>query len=268
MSVKQRIFYVVHLDRGRILSLSLTFSGLMLFSFALGRHFSQGKLDPSQQEQPAVLSNHSSKQEGQNFQTDDSVFQGEVSQGEESQNKEFQKKEIEDLQEAFPSMLQEKNDSLEETPTISKKLPTVLANSSQKPSFQTDKTKQKNTNTASRKKISSKKTLTTHSPSPRRDSVLRLTNQSPSSPSSPSPPSSPSSSVQHYSIQTGAFLSSERAYKMKQELDKKGYQAYIKQVGKLHHVILRKKVFLHEFRDLYDSLKKINYNAIKFQNQR
>ncbi len=262
MSVKQRIFYVVHLDRGRILSLSLTFGGLMLFSFALGRHFSQGKLDPSQQEQPAVLSNHSSGQEGQNFQTDDSVFQGEVSQREESLNKEFQKKEIEDLQEAFPSMLRGKNDSLEETPTISKKSPTVLANSSQKPSFRTDKTKQKNTNTASRKKISSKKTLTTHSPSPRRDSVLRLTNQSPSS------PSSPSSSVQHYSIQTGAFLSSERAYKMKQELDKKGYQAYIKQVGKLHHVILRKKVFLHEFRDLYDSLKKINYNAIKFQNQR
>ena len=244
--MKRRVFYVLHLDKNRILFLSFTFGGLLLFSFLLGqRSGTQIDVNPKKEKFPLLSLNDDETIENQEIENQEL----ETQEGEEEKAKEPKEEKAKESKEEKPTKV-DFFPPKELPATPQPKKPKVFPKKIKpKPSLKKKKP-------IVEKKVAKKKITKTKIKTKNKGS-LRLANTN-----SKKIISDKKRNI--YSLQLGAFRSSDAATRMLKQLQKQGFPATrVENKLDLHLVKVGKVSSLEEIKNLQKELKSKNYYSLK-----
>jgi len=278
--VKKRIFYVINLDRGRILTLSMLFGAFICVSFISGFQIGKNKsgmplysaqgdvsyLNENNYGLPILEKNPS--------ETNSSIDSGkkltrigrEISKEKDLSSSEEPEKEREIKENNKNNEIRKVQDK----PVISKKKEKQLKNTARKEKTLKNQSKKK-AKAEKKKETVSKSKVNTSSKSGKTLSVKQ--NDNPRSPllnslntklTSGDMKKSPSS-VEKYSLQIGAFNNNETASRMKNQLVSEGFHAYIVKSGSQYKVRVGKSLNSDKLDKMESKLKTKKYASYRIK---
>ena len=275
--MKRKIFYIVHLDRNRILFLSLTFFSFLLFSFTLGRQLGNKQTGTESSPKFPLFSFLNTKKEMLSKKEDFLSDNNKLSYDGNNHNEE--EIILPDYQEtSYPKAIEKPK-----IQSISKKKPNknlpVLAFSNPKPNIHTStakpitrtissKIQKKDTKQAislNKKKINKEVAVNN---SQKKNNLLRLSNTSQASTSiaqTRSKIKEKPKTKKSFQLQLGAFSSKEAAHRMKEALEKHGFRPHIEKRSKIHIVKIGHFKSKEEMITIKNNLSKYKYNSVQIK---
>ena len=275
--MKRKIFYIVHLDRNRILFLSLTFFSFLLFSFTLGRQLGNKQTKAESSPKFPLFSFLSTKKETLSRKEDFLLDKNKLSYEDNNHNEE--EIVLSDYQEtSYPKVIEKpkiKNNTQKKT---NKNSP-VLTSSNHKPNIHTttanpitktrspkiQKTNSPQAISFDKKKVNKKVVI---KKSQKKNNILRLANTSQASTSitqTRSKIKEKPKTKKSFQLQLGAFSSKEAAHRMKNELEKHGFRPYIEKRSKIHIVKIGHFKSKEEMITIKNNLSKYKYNSVQIK---
>ncbi len=277
--MKTKIFYVIHLDRGRILLLCILFGGFLMLSFALGQRF-ETKRDKNSSELFPLLSAKGSyktpKQPAEDYedQEESGQWEGEqlswvdkkklkkqsapasASAAKAHKNKKYKKKKA--LSKTKPK--RKESPALAHSKNIARKKPAKKKASGAKAASRTLAAKK---SAAGAERLSAKVKPKSEK---KREGSLRLANIV-SSPER-APAKKQILKKPSYSFQLGAFRSQAAAERMYQQLKQQGFETYIhKSQQGLYIVRVAKAASLEASKALEERLRRQHYSPLRVSTQ-
>ena len=250
--MKNRVFYILHLDRNRIFFLSFSFIGMLLFSFALGHRFA--KIPPAereglQKEQDFPLFSlkeiETSKEEAKS-ETGEAKTEGELVLLENESEPEGGIEEKRNSELAYlPQRPYAPEHSSSPSPKERKAKKKVKRSSAKNLLGTPPKQKRKRVKSIARPK--------------ERKGKLRLANLNKNSSLKKIKRAKRSS----YTLQLGAFRSQDAAKRMQKELEEQGFTAQVKKKKQMHLVQIGQNLSMKEIKEVESSLRKEKYFPIR-----